>query len=62
MKDSEKLIQTMEGKKWDAQQLLLWGEKIMPTEKYKEFREHPVGKLSLELVLEEMILKEEGLL
>jgi hypothetical protein len=53
---------TEEGKKWDAQQLEVWGKKIIPTEKYKEFREHPVGKLSLELTLEEMRLKEEGLL
>ena len=62
MKGSMKLIQTMKGEKWDAQQVLLWGKKEYPTEFYKEFRETPVGRLSLILVLEEMILKEEGLL
>ena len=62
MKDSMKLIQTMKDGNGDAQQLLLWGRKKMPTEKYKEFREHPVGNLGLILILEEMILKEEGLL
>ena len=62
MKDSMKLIQTMKSENWDAQQVLVWGKKQMPTEKYKEFREHPVGNLGLILILEEMILKEEGLL
>ena len=62
MRDSMKLIQTMKSEDWDAQQLLLWGKKEYPTEKYKEFRRHPVGNLGLILILEEMILKEEGLL
>ena len=62
MKRSMKLIQTMKDGNRDAQQLLLWGRKKMPTEKYKEFRKHPVGQLGLILILEEMILEEEGLL
>jgi hypothetical protein len=56
------LSMSEEGKKLDAQQLEVWGKKIVPTEVYKEYREHPVGKLMLELTLEEMRLKEEGLL
>lgn len=59
MKRSMKLIQTMKSEDWDAQQLLLWGRKEMQTEKYKEFRQTPVGQLGLMLLLEEMILEEE---